>query len=398
MRRLFLLLAIALLAIPTSADPRARRQRLAEKLDGRVLVLFASTEEEGQNATGAFRQNDDFYYLTGWNEPGAGLVITGNTQILFLPAQNVSQERWTGPKVTAATPNVRAITGFDRVEPLDAMRNVLAGLLPSPTVTILTVPGSAPVEWLRRANAFPNYVTFASAAPVIAGFRMIKDPDEIALIRKATNATVTAHQAARRAVRPGMSENELAGLIEYEFRRAGCEGPAFSSIVGSGLNSTVLHYSANSGVMRDGDVVLIDIGAECSSYASDVTRTLPVNGRFTPRQQQIYDIVLAAQQAAVAAFQPGVSTIGRTSPNSLYRVAYDALEKHGLGKYFIHGLSHYVGLGVHDAGDRDAPLRPGTVFTIEPGVYIPEEKIGVRIEDIYLVREDGRLECLSCGS
>lgn len=397
MRRLFLLLAITLLAIPTSADPRARRQRLAEKLGDRALVLFASTEEEGQNATGVFRQNDDFYYLTGWMEPGAGLVITSEAQILFLPAQNVSQERWTGPKITAATPNVKTITGFDRVEPLDAMRDVLVTILPSPSVTVLTEPDSVPIQWLQRANAFPNYVRFVEAADVISELRVIKDAEEIALIRKATNATVAAHQAARRAIRPGMTENEMAGLIEYEFRRGGCQGPAFSTIVGSGANSTVLHYSENSSVMREGDVVVIDIGAECSLYASDVTRTLAVSGRFTPRQQQIYDVVFEAQQAAVAAFQSGVSTLGRTSPNSLYRVAYDVLEKQGLGKYFIHGLSHFVGLEVHDAGDRDAPLRPGMVFTIEPGVYIPEEKIGVRIEDIYLVREDGKLECLSCA-
>lgn len=418
MRRLLTALLLVSISVPLTAferqpnaDYRVRRERLAEKLESGVLVLFASTEEEGQNSYGVFRQNNDFFYLTGLNEPGAGLVLAGAsaerpyTEILFLPGRNVSQERWTGPKLTASSPDAKSRTGFDRVETLDRMRDELVQIVPSPTATVYTdvssrgsTPSTVPIEWLRRANAFPNYVSYADAKPLIAQLRLTKDQGEIALIRKATNATVAAHQAARRALRPGMTENELAGLIEYEFRRGGCQSPAFSSIVASGANSTVLHYTANRGTMAEGDVVVIDIGAECSHYASDVTRTLPVSGRFTPRQREIYDIVLAAQKAAVDAFEPGVSTIGRTAPNSLYRVAYDHIESHSLGKYFIHGLSHYVGLAVHDAGKQDAPLAPGAVFTIEPGIYIPEERIGVRIEDVYLVREDGTLECLSCAA
>ena len=418
MRRMLTFLLLLSLSVPlaaierqSNADYRARRERLAAALETGVLVLFASTEEEGQNSDGVFRQNNDFFYLTGWNEPGAGLVLAAArgdrpyTEILFLPGQNAAQERWTGPKLTASSPDAKSRTGFDRVEPLDRMRDELVRIVPSPAATIYTdvssrgaTPSTIPIEWLRRANAFPNYVSYADAKPLIAALRLTKDAGEIALIRKATNATVAAHQAARRAIRPGMTENELAGVIEYEFRRNGCQSPAFSSIVASGANSTVLHYTANSGTMADGDLVVIDIGAQCSHYASDVTRTIPASGRFTPRQKEIYDIVLAAQKKAVAAFKPGVSTIGRTAPNSLYRVAYDHIESHGLGKYFIHGLSHYVGLAVHDAGKQDTPLAPGAVFTIEPGIYIPEERLGVRLEDIYLVREDGGLECLSCAA
>lgn len=406
MRRLVLVALALCIALPLSADFRTRRERLAGKLEDRVLLLFASTEEEGQNAMGVFRQNNDFYYLTGWNEPGAALLLAAAkddrpyTEILFLPGRNVTQERWTGPKLAATDAGAAKITGFDRVEPLDRLRDELVSIVPSPRGTVLTdrTIGEIPIAWLRRANAFPNYVRLADARPVIAELRLIKDAQEIALIRKATDATVAAHRAGLRAIRPGVTENEMAGLIEYEFRRGGCQTPAFSSIVGSGANSTVLHYSANSGTIQAGDVVVIDIGAECSHYASDVTRTLPASGRFTPRQREIYQIVLDAQQAAVSAFQAGVSTIGRDAPDTLYKVAYDVIEKHGLGRYFIHGLSHYVGLHVHDAGDGARPLQAGAVFTIEPGIYIPEEKIGVRIEDTYLVREDGSLECLSCGA
>lgn len=412
MRRLTTLLLLGSLALPLAAferqplaDYRARRLKLAEKLEDRVLLFFADTEGE------PFRQGNDFFYLTGWNQPGAAVVIAAArgdrpyTEVLLLPQRNLTQERWTGPKLDAATPDAAKLTGFDRVESLDRIRDVLANVVRLPRTTILTdlsdrrtTPSTVPLEWLRRVNAFPSQVFFADAKPLIAELRLIKDAGEIALLRKATNATVAAHKAAAKALRPGVTENEIAGLIEYEFRRGGCQGRAFPSIVAAGLNSTVLHYSDNSETVADGDVVVIDIGAECSGYASDVTRTYAANGRFTPRQKEIYDIVLGAQRAAENAFKAGVSTIARTGENSLHKVAYDYIEARKLGKYFIHGLSHYVGLAVHDAGSASTPLAPGTVFTIEPGIYIPEEKIGVRIEDTYLVLPSGALECLSCGA
>ncbi|HEX8153057.1 MAG TPA: Xaa-Pro peptidase family protein [Thermoanaerobaculia bacterium] len=422
MRRLSLL-ALLVIALPTlaferqsNADYRARRERLAAKLGQGVAILFAPMEEEGQNATRGFRQNDNFYYLTGYTEPGAGLVIAGAqgdrpyTEILFLPQHNVSQEKWTGPKLAAGDANAEQLTGFARVAALDTMRDELVRILPQPRATVFTAisedgptPSTNPIQWLRRANTFPNYVGFSNVTPLINELRMIKDAGEIALIRKAVNGTVAAHQAALRAIKPNMPENELAGVIEYEFRRSGAEGPSFSSIVGSGLNSTVLHYASNSGTMKDGDLVVVDIGSEYSMYASDVTRTLPVNGKFTPRQREIYDIVLAAQQAAVNSFKAGVSTV-RNGDNSLHKAAFDYINTHGkdrsgnpLGTYFIHGTTHHVGLAVHDPGDQN-PLQPGMVFTIEPGIYIPEEGFGVRIEDTYLVRADGTLDCLSCGA
>jgi Xaa-Pro aminopeptidase len=303
------------------------------------------------------------------------------------------------------------VTGFDRVEVLDRMRDELVAILPSPAATVYTdlsdrgsTPSTAPIEWLRRANAFPNYASFVDAKPLLGNLRVTKDAGEISLIRKATDATVAAHLAAMHKVHPGLSENELSAVMQHEFLRLGCEEPAYSPVIGSGANSTVLHYSVASGTMKDGDVVLLDVGGEYSMYATDVTRTLPVSGHFTPRQREIYDIVLGAQQAAVAAFRPGLSTIGRTAPNTLYKVAYDYINTHGkdlhgqpLGPYFVHGLSHYVGLNVHDPGDVTTPLAAGAVFTIEPGIYLPEESLGVRIEDTYVVGNDGKLVCLSCA-
>jgi Xaa-Pro aminopeptidase len=395
-----------------NADYHVRRERFAAKLDGQaVALLFANSEAEGQNALGAFRQNDDFYYLTGWNEPGAAVLIAPAndkrvyTEILFLPAHNATQERWTGPKLGAENAEAPRATGFDHVETLDKMRDRLVALLPGQTAVIYTnTEHDAPLEWLKRANSFPNYTSYRDATAISGELRVTKDTGEIALIRKATDATVEAHKAAMRSARPGMTENELSAIMQYEFQRRGCETPAYAPIVGSGFNSTVLHYSQNSGTMQNGDLVVLDVGGEYSRYATDVTRTLPVNGHFTPRQREIYDIVLGAQQAAIDGFKAGASSMGRTGANSLYKIAYEYINTHGkdahgepLGQYFIHGLSHYVGLNVHDSGDRDAPLGPGAVFTIEPGIYIPEEKLGVRIEDTFLVGADGKLICLSCG-
>jgi Xaa-Pro aminopeptidase len=202
-----------------------------------------------------------------------------------------------------------------------------------------------------------------------------------------------------KAMKPGVTEHEIAALMQYEYERRGCERPAYSPIVGSGFNSTVLHYSENDGTVKEGDVVVLDVAGEYGGYAADITRTLPANGKFTARQREIYDIVLGAQRAAVAAFQAGKSKLG--GPDSLNTVARDYINTHGkdlhgqpLGKYFIHGLGHYVGLDVHDS-DNHAVLDKGMVFTIEPGIYIPEEKLGVRIEDMFWVDPDGKLVQLS---
>jgi len=417
-----------------NADYRARREALAAKAEGGAVVLFAPTEKEGPNDIYGFRQEDNFYYLTGLKEPGAGLIILparaasegatslGYTEILLLPARNVSQEKWTGPKLTAETPDVKQQTGFDQVMSLDAARDVLNKLLPTQKLTVYTDTdvdsGSAgPMAWLRRANAFPVGAGFRDVKPLLAALRVKKDAGEISLEQKAVDASLASHFAAMKAMKPGMKEQEISALMQYEFEKRGCERPAYAPIVGSGFYSTVLHYSEDEHTIHDGDVVVLDVAGEYSMYAADITldvageysmyaaditRTLPANGHFTARQREIYDIVLGAQTAAADAFKTGVSTI--RGKNSLYQVAMDYINAHGkdlhgqpLGKYFIHGLSHYIGLNVHDVGDTTTPLEPGMMFTIEPGIYIPEEKIGVRIEDDYLVGADGKLVKMSAA-
>ena len=247
---------------------------------------------------------------------------------------------------------------------------------------------------LAKLHKLAPLASFGDLRPLMTRMRAVKSPSEIALMRKAVEASVDAHLAAMKAVKPGVWEYEIAALMKYEFERRGCEWPSYPPIVGSGFFSTVLHYDADDRQMQDGDVVVMDVAGSYSGYASDITRTLPVNGHFTPRQREIYEIVLGAQNAALAAARPGVF-MGQ-GKNSLQKIAHDYVDSHGkdlngkpLGQYFIHALGHSVGLNVHDPVDYDSTLEPGMVVTLEPGIYIPDEKLGVRIEDMILVTPDG---------
>jgi Xaa-Pro aminopeptidase len=401
-----------------NSDYRARREALAKKADG-VIVLFAATENEGPNDLYGFRQDDNFYYLSGMNVPGAALLIASAeekkddtpagaySEILFLPPRNPTQEKWTGPRLGAENPEAPQITGFDHVEDITQLPSEVARFATGARPTIYTdvasgdetSPSTRPMVFLKRLNA---YLAFEDVKPMLWSLRTTKDAGEIALIGKAVEASVAAHFAAFKAVKPNVNEREISALMQYEWGRRGCERVAYAPIVGSGFYSTVLHYSDDDNSMRSGDVVVIDAAGEYSMYAADITRTLPINGHFSARQREIYDIVLGAQQAAIAAFQSGKSTLRRGGSASLYQVAYDYINTHGkdlhgqpLGQYFIHGLGHYIGLSVHDPGDYTVPLGAGMAFTIEPGVYIPEENLGVRIEDDFYVDHNGKLIKLS---
>lgn len=419
---LFLLASASSVALDRqpNSDYHARREALAGKVGG-LIILFAPMESEGPNDLYGFRQEDNFYYLCGSTEPGSALLIApaveaskdkpalAYTEILFLPPRNLTQEKWTGPKLGPENPDAPKITGFDHVEdmakfPAEVMK-LTTGAHPVIYTDVAsrdhTSASTDPLKFLENVNAF---LSFQDVKPMIASLRTYKDAGEVSLIRKAVDASVAAHFAAFKAVKPKVTEREISALMQYEWGNRGCERPAYAPIVGSGFYSTVLHYSDDDHTMKSGDVVVIDAAGEYSMYASDITRTLPIGGHFTPRQREIYDIVLGAQQAAEAAFKSGHSTMRRDDPNSLYKVAYDYINTHGkdlhgesLGKYFIHGLGHPVGLNVHDATDPDAPLGPGQVFTIEPGIYIPEENLGVRIEDDYYVAQDGKLIKLSAA-
>ena len=400
--RLVFVLALALLpagaalaaAGITPQEYQHRRAELRKSLDG-VMVLFGADEPDDLHT--AFFQESNFLYLSGWREPGAAMLLTQQTEILFLPNRDPRMELYTGRKLDPSDPDAPKHAGFDRVMPRSALESAfLKALETSPRV--YTLAGDVSGQKLKSLAVLHEG---ADAGQAIARLRMVKSPAEIELIAKATDATVAGHLAGWRKIHPGVWEYEIAADMTNVYFERGCERNAYAPIVGSGPNSVILHYAANHRRLDAGETVVADVGAECSDYATDVTRTVPAGGKFTPRQREIYEIVLGAQKAAIAAIRPGM--ILRADGPSLHQIAYDYINSHGhdlhgqpLGKYFVHGLGHYVGLDVHDPGDPAAPLKAGTVITIEPGIYIPEENIGIRIEDIVVVTAEG-CKVLSAG-
>jgi len=400
---------------------RARRIALGHELHSGVAVLF-STEEPLLDFD-AYRQDSDFYYLTGWNEPGAALLIVGPAneperpgqpvrvreykEILFLPTRNLRMEQYTGAKVDASTPGVTKATGVDNVEPMTSLAGDLNKLIADDRRLALNVwvqPNVKVAESLLEFTA----ATLGATAPapkdvtsLTMPLRELKDAGEIELLKKASDASIAAQRAMMSSVKPGETERAIAGVMTAAWYKHGCERPSYAPIVGTGIDSTILHYSENSRTIEDGDIVVVDAACEYSMYASDITRTVPANGHFTARQREIYNVVLGAQKAAIDAFVAGKSRINDFShrdPDTLDLVAYNYINTHGkdlhgqsLGKYWLHGLGHMVGIDVHDPAQYPAVLKPGMVFTIEPGVYIPEEKLGVRIECDFLVLPDGKL-------
>jgi Xaa-Pro aminopeptidase len=430
------LILLALVAAPPSMRAlekqpatvyHARRVALAAKLHGGVAILFAA--EEAQLDLMPYRQDEDFYYLTGWNEPGAALLIVAEAEsssstethpprqyaeILFLPTRNLRQEKYTGVKLDAASPGVAASVGVDAVKPMIELPAMLNELIDGDRLLASRIWAEAGNEQAKGLFEFAAATLGLSALPPahdvrrpVQELRVVKDEGEIALLKKASDASIAGQRVMMKAVKPGVTERAIAGQMTAAWLEAGCERASYAPIVGSGINSTTLHYSENSATMQDGDVVVVDAACEYSMYASDITRTVPVNGHFTARQREIYDVVLGAQKAAIDAFVANRSKINdrdRRDPDSLDNAAYNYINTHGkdlhgqpLGQYWLHGLGHMVGIDVHDPSDYPAVLAPGMVFTIEPGVYIPEEKLGVRVECVFLVGADGKLVDLTAA-
>jgi len=394
----------------------ARRVALAARLHGGVAVLFAA-EEPLLDLT-PYRQDEDFYYLTGWTEPGAALMVAADApkaaeprtykEILFLPSRDLRMEKYTGIKLDAASAGVAQATGVDAVEPMTELPAALNGLIDKDRRLMGNVwmqpsaeQGKALLKFTAATLGMDSLPMARDVTMPTAELRVVKDTGEIDLLTKASTASIAGQRVMMRAVKPGVTERTVAGKMTAAWMENGCERASYAAIVGSGPNSTTLHYAENERTIEDGDIVVVDAACEYSMYASDITRTVPANGHFTARQREIYDIVLGAQQAAIDAFVAGKSTINdreRHDPNSLDTAAYNYINTHGkdlhgqtLGQYWLHGLGHMVGIDVHDPSVYPAVLKPGMVFTIEPGVYIPEEKLGVRIECDFLVGADGKL-------
>jgi Xaa-Pro aminopeptidase len=398
-----------------------RRTKLAEQIDG-PIVLWGLTGREEFSQAYVFAQEENFYYLTGHNEEGAALVVLpsakpaaapatsanrpdtwdGPRELFFLPAKDPAKEKWNGVRMSPDDPGIEARTGFPAVKPFAQLRATVEklGKIYGNTWTIQpyeTELGGYPhekevVDWLVLATP---QVKLKDIRQQIYALRQLKSPGEIAFLKQAVDLSDDAHFEAMRMMRPGVYEYQIAAKMVEIHAVGGSEAEGYAPIVGAGPNSTALHYDKLSRKIEDGDIVVLDVGAQYAGYSADITRTLPANGKFTPRQREIYDIVLGAQNAALAALKPGMN-LCKKGDNSVYKISYDYINSHGkdlhgksLGQYYIHGLGHNIGLDVHDPGDYCKPLEPGMVVTMEPGIYIPEENLGVRIEDDVLIAPSG---------
>ena len=393
-----------------------------------VAIIPAAREMTRSNDTEyRFRQDSDFYYLTGFNEPEAVAVIAPSREArytLFVRPRDREKETWTGRR--AGVEGAKERHGADEAFPVEEFDAKLQELLDGTRTLYYRLGSGNPdldrtiIRQLARMRALgwrkarpPQTITDPGA--LLHEMRLIKTDEEIALMQRSADIASEAHREAMRAARPGAKEYEIEALIEYIFRRAGASGPAYNTIVGAGANATILHYIENTAELRDGDLLLIDAGAEYEGFASDITRTFPVSGRFARAQREIYDLVLDSQRQCIEMVKPGVTldemhtrsveilTEGMLRLGLLKGDAEKLIEDGGYKKFYMHRLSHYLGLDVHDAGAYHVdggprPLEPGMVITVEPGLYVAEDSeeipeqyrgIGVRIEDDVLVTPEG---------
>ena len=389
------------------AAHRVRREALLDRIGTGLVVIPAATQRDLESEViqdNDFRQDDYFFYLTGIETPDAWLLLAatdaGQHQVtLFLPPRNPLMEQWTGRKLGPGSDAVR-LTGIDDVRSLDleVLGKIIMDVAPGTSGTVYTTAyrgerGTplAEIPGVDDGGA-------RNVIPILDSMRVVKDSVELTAMRRAIYITIEAHKAAMQVARPGMYEYQLEATIEYTFRNLGADRVGFPSIVGSGPNSTVLHYDVNRRKMEQGDLVVMDIGAEYGQYTADVTRTIPVGGRFTERQRAVYNLVLGTQRAAMESIRPGVTVreLNEAARRYMRDHSGDLCSPQSCDRYFIHGLSHWLGMRVHDVGG-DRPLESGMVLTVEPGIYIPEENLGVRVEDDVLVTEDG-YEVLSAAA
>ena len=374
---------------------RERRQRLMDGIKGGVAVIYGAASIDGSSVVGGVgRQDSDFAYLTGvMDVPGAALLLAPGErtyrEFLFLPSRTPEFEHFEGAQLGPST-EARRRTGFDKVQGTNylgaALTETAARAGAMHYLGALVSPDAALPRELDLYGKVAQRVPgsrIVNSSGLVKAMRVAKEPRELALMRRAVAATERGMRAGMAAARPGMTEFQLKTIIEDEFRRAGARGVAFPSIVGVARNTTVLHYTGSDNVIRAGDLILCDIGAEVDYYAADVTRTFPVDGRFTPEQRQVYDTVLRAHESAAALLRPGAYF------EDMQAAADAVMTAAGKRDSFWHGLGHFVGLDVHDVGDLSQPLPTGSVLTIEPGIYLPDRGFGVRIEDEYLVTAGG---------
>ena len=379
-----------------TAAVAARRRALLRRIGrGIVLIPAAHTREIERDhmQDNDFRQDDTFFYFTGIENHDAWLLLMAAPEsshvALLLPVRDTAEERWTGIQLGPDSVAAR-LTGIRDVIALDSLAGRVSRAARDTGPIYLPLDALTPEEQRSMQAALAGR-DLRDPYPLVDSLRLVKDADELRRLRMAIDITLLGHAAGMQAVRPGMWEYQLEAVIEATFRGNGADRVGYPSFVGSGPNGATLHYDTNRRQMQAGELVAVDAGAEWGQYTADVTRTFPVSGRFTARQKALYDLVLATQRAAFDSVRPGVRV------SDLNRVARRYMKDHSgrlcgdrtCDEYFVHGLGHWLGMNVHDPGDYGVPLAPGMVFTIEPGIYIPAERLGIRIEDDVLVTATG---------
>ena len=402
-----------------------------------VAVIPASHEQTRSYDTEfKFHQDPDFYYLTGFPEPDAIAVIApGNKKApftLFVRPRDPLMETWYGRR--EGTEGAKKNYGADKALPIDKFESELPKLLNGTEKLYYrfgvdakldqTIIGYLSGQRFRRLKtAYPPH-TIIDPTIILGEMRLHKTEEEVELMQRAADIAAEAHVLAMQAAKPGMNESQIEAIIEHHFRMAGASGVAYNSIIGGGDNATILHYVENNAELKDGDLLLIDAGCEYKGYASDITRTFPVNGRFTKAQREVYDVVLEVQLECVEATKKGntikqrqdlsieLLTEGMKKLGLLKGKTKELIKKKEYMKYYMHGVGHYLGLDVHDAvryfteqqAKNSRPFAPGMVLTVEPGLYIPPDDksapakyrgIGIRIEDDVLVTEEGNVNLTS---
>ena len=369
-----------------------RRETLMAELKEGVAVLYSQGRQTETGPVSEYRADGNFWYLTGVDDAGAILVLSPqetDRQVLLLPSRDIEQERWTGRR-PPLTESLERDLGFDRILRTGALNGIITSrmkhtstlhLISSPVGPSADIPPDQ--ELYQKITARVPGATIKNSSRFLEGMRTIKSAEEIAAIERAIEITYAGITDLLAEVRPGVTEYQLDGVLENSFKRQGAQHMAFDPIVGAGEEATVLHYGKRNRSLEAGQLLLLDVGAEWDHYAADITRTVPVDGRFTREQALIYDIVLDAEKTVIEAIKPGVTI------EELQDIARDVIREAGYIDALLHGTSHHIGLDVHDVGDNSLPLEPGMVITVEPGIYLPEDKMGVRIEDDVLVTETG---------
>jgi len=400
------------------------RIKIAEKLTGNSLAILNSNDQMPRNGDQffSFRQNSDLYYLTGIEqEKTLLLVYPGHKsekyrEVLFILKADKNTEIWEGHKLTKD--EAKEISGIQTVFWLTELDFYLKDLIINVEKVYLNTNEyakffpeveSRDLRFARELKKkFPHH-QFERLAPLLTGLRLQKEPEEINVIEKAVLITNKAYIEVLKILQPGLNEREIEALLTYQFIKNGASGHAYQPIVATGVNACYLHYTENNKTCKSGQLLLMDFGAEYMNYAADCTRTIPVNGKFTNRQKEIYNSVHNALKFAMGLMKPGM-TINKLNRQvnkfmeqellhlnliTLNDIENQSSDAPAYTKYFMHGTSHFIGLDVHDVGSKDEPFKPGMVLSCEPGIYIFEEKLGVRLEEDILITKKGNINLTS---